>query len=200
MPTLPRRQRLTRGYIGRAGVRLRTGDAAGARADLREARRTAPEIWTRKRQALTVAAHVPGLAQVVRVADRARRREPGPMKILLVTIDFPLPVNAGGVVRLLGISEALVRRGHEVHMLAKLRRSRHRSGARRRALASGSAARRSRCSAPATSRRPAGAAKSRRPLGATRSATRTPPWVWTAYSRTLAARATRARAASSTSA
>ena len=33
------------------------------------------------------------------------------MKILLVTIDFPLPVNAGGVVRLLGISEALARRG-----------------------------------------------------------------------------------------
>ena len=42
------RQRLTRGYIGRGGVRLRTGDAAGARADLREARRTAPEIWRRK--------------------------------------------------------------------------------------------------------------------------------------------------------
>ncbi len=61
---VPRKQRLTRGYIGRAGVRLRTGDARGARADLREARRTAPEIWTRKRQALTIAAHIPGLARV----------------------------------------------------------------------------------------------------------------------------------------
>ena len=43
------------------------------------------------------------------------------MKLLLLTIDFPLPVNAGGVVRLLGISEALARRGHELHMLARLR-------------------------------------------------------------------------------
>ena len=57
----PRRRRLTRGHIGRGGARLRTGDARGAREDFAEARRLAPEIWTRKRQAMTVASWVPGL-------------------------------------------------------------------------------------------------------------------------------------------
>ena len=109
------------------------------------------------------------------------------MRILLLTIDFPLPVNAGGVVRLLGISEALVRAGHEVHMLAKLRTretdpalvgelSRRLGGAPVEVF---------------------GASHFPAPGGAARSAgrwayalgTRTPPWVWTAYSRGLAARA-----------
>lgn len=58
---LKRKQRLTRGYIGRGGIRLRTGDGRGARADFREASRTAPEIWTRKRQAMSVAASIPFL-------------------------------------------------------------------------------------------------------------------------------------------
>jgi polysaccharide biosynthesis protein PslH len=43
------------------------------------------------------------------------------VRLLLVTIDFPLPVDAGGVVRLLGLAEALSRR-HEVHLLARERR------------------------------------------------------------------------------
>ena len=61
---LPRRQRLTRGYIGRGGARLRTGDARGARKDFAEARRQAPEIWTRKRRAMTLAAWIPGLSKL----------------------------------------------------------------------------------------------------------------------------------------
>lgn len=108
------------------------------------------------------------------------------MKLLLVTIDFPLPVNAGGVVRLLGISEALARRGHEITMLARLREkdtdpalvgelSQRLGGANVEVF-----------SAPT---RPA-------PGGAWRvagrwafsSATATPPWVWTAYSRQMARR------------
>jgi glycosyltransferase involved in cell wall biosynthesis len=59
----PRRQRMTRGYIGRGGERLRNGDAKGARADFAEARRQAPEIWPRKRRAMTFATYVPGLPQ-----------------------------------------------------------------------------------------------------------------------------------------
>ncbi len=109
------------------------------------------------------------------------------MKILLVTIDFPLPVNAGGVVRLLGISEALVRRGHDVHMLAKFRQkdtdpalvdelSRRLGGAPVEVFGASNF--------PA----PSGAAKSAG-RWAYAIGTRTPPWVWTAYSRTLAARA-----------
>ncbi len=108
------------------------------------------------------------------------------MKLLLVTIDFPLPVNAGGVVRLLGISEALARRGHDLTMLARLREkdtdpalvgqlSERLGGAQIEVF-----------SAPT---RPA-------PGGAWRvagrwafsSATATPPWVWTSYSRQMARR------------
>lgn len=42
------------------------------------------------------------------------------MRILLLTNDFPLPVDAGGVVRLLGLAETLAAR-HEVHLLARER-------------------------------------------------------------------------------
>ena len=109
------------------------------------------------------------------------------MKILLLTIDFPLPVNAGGVVRLLGISEALVRAGHEVHMLAKLRQhdtdpalvgelSRRLGGAPVEVFGA------SNFPAPGGAARVAG-------RWAYAIGTRTPPWVWSAYSRSLAARA-----------
>lgn len=109
------------------------------------------------------------------------------MKILLVTIDFPLPVNAGGVVRLLGISEALARRGHEITMLARLREKETDPAL-----------------VPALSERLGGATvevfgapQRPAPGGAAKVAgrwawsigTRTPPWVWTAYSREMAERA-----------
>ncbi|MBJ7470514.1 MAG: glycosyltransferase [Solirubrobacteraceae bacterium] len=109
------------------------------------------------------------------------------MKLLLLTIDFPLPVNAGGVVRLLGISEALARKGHDITMLARLRESDTDPAL-----------------VPALSQRLGGAqvevfGAPQRPApgGAARVAgrwawsigTRTPPWVWTAYSREMAARA-----------
>jgi glycosyltransferase involved in cell wall biosynthesis len=108
------------------------------------------------------------------------------VKILLLTIDFPLPVNAGGVVRLLGISEALVRAGHDVTMLAKLREqdtdpalveqlSARLGGAPVEVFGAGNY--------PA----PGGAA---RLLGrwVYSIGTRTPPWVWTAYSRQMSRR------------
>jgi glycosyltransferase involved in cell wall biosynthesis len=68
----PRRQRLARGYVGRGGLRLRTGDARGALADLRDARLAAPEVWPRKRRALSLAARLPGAAQLF--AWRTTRR------------------------------------------------------------------------------------------------------------------------------
>ncbi len=109
------------------------------------------------------------------------------MKLLLLTIDFPLPVNAGGVVRLLGISEALARRGHDITMLARLREpdtdpslvsalSERLGGARVEVFG-----------AP-TRPAPGGAAKVAG-RWAYSIGTRTPPWVWTAYSREMAARA-----------
>lgn len=42
------------------------------------------------------------------------------MRLLLVTRDFPLPVDAGGVVRLLGLAEAL-RTRHDVHLVSRER-------------------------------------------------------------------------------
>lgn len=109
------------------------------------------------------------------------------MKLLLLTIDFPLPVNAGGVVRLIGISEALARRGHELTMLARLREpdtdpalvgqlSDRLGGA---AVEVFSAPQRP---APGGPAHVAG-------RWAWATATRTPPWVWTSYSRQMAQRA-----------
>lgn len=108
------------------------------------------------------------------------------MKILLVTIDFPLPVNAGGVVRLLGISEALARRGHDLTMLARLREpgtdpalvgelSARLGGARVEVFSPPQRP------APAGGWRVAG-------RWAYSAATATPPWVWTSYSRQMARR------------
>lgn len=108
------------------------------------------------------------------------------MRLLLVTIDFPLPVNAGGVVRLLGISEALARRGHDLTMLARLREpgtdprlvgelSERLGGAQVEVF-----------SAP-TRPAPGGAWKVAG-RWAFSTATTTPPWVWTAYSRQMARR------------
>jgi polysaccharide biosynthesis protein PslH len=115
----------------------------------------------------------------------AAERE-APMKLLLVTIDFPLPVNAGGVVRLLGISEALARRGHDLTMLARLREpdtdpalvgelSERLGGAHVEVF-----------SAP-TRPAPSGAWRVAGRWGFS-TATATPPWVWTAYSRQMARR------------
>src|ERR1700712_104210 len=109
------------------------------------------------------------------------------MKILLLTIDFPLPINAGGVVRLLGISEALARRGHDITRLAR----RGEPGTDP-ALVGVLSERLG--GAPVEvfgpPQRPA-------PSGAVRVAGRwawsigtvTPPWVWTAHSRQMADRA-----------
>jgi polysaccharide biosynthesis protein PslH len=108
------------------------------------------------------------------------------VKLLLVTIDFPLPVNAGGVVRLLGISEALARRGHDLTMLARLREqdtdpalvgalSERLGGAQVEVF-----------SAP-TRPAPGGAWRVAGRWGFS-TATATPPWVWTAYSRQMARR------------
>ncbi|MBO9532625.1 MAG: glycosyltransferase [Solirubrobacteraceae bacterium] len=108
------------------------------------------------------------------------------MKILLVTIDFPLPVNAGGVVRLLGISEALARRGHELTMLARLREpgtdpaligelSERLGGAHVEVFA------------PPKRPAPSGVLKVAG-RWAFSTATVTPPWVWTSYSRQMARR------------
>lgn len=58
-----RRERMTRGYVGRGGERLRTGDPKGARADFAEARRQSPGVWSRKRQAMTIASYVPGFSR-----------------------------------------------------------------------------------------------------------------------------------------
>ncbi|MDO9354620.1 MAG: glycosyltransferase, partial [Solirubrobacteraceae bacterium] len=95
--------------------------------------------------------------------------------------------DAGGVVRLLGIAEALARRGHDVHMLAKFR-------ARGTELSLVGALSDRLGGAPVEV---FGASNFPAPGGPVHAAgrwayslaTRTPPWVWTAYSRTLAARA-----------
>jgi glycosyltransferase involved in cell wall biosynthesis len=109
------------------------------------------------------------------------------VRILLLTIDFPLPANAGGVVRALGISEALARQGHEVHLLAKFR-----ARGTDLALVDDLSARLG--GAPvevfgASNFPPPGGAGRAAGRWAFSVATRTPPWVWTAHSRTLAARA-----------
>jgi glycosyltransferase involved in cell wall biosynthesis len=109
------------------------------------------------------------------------------MKLLLLTIDFPLPVNAGGVVRLLGISEALARQGHDITMLARLREpgtdpalvevlSLRLGGARVEVFG------------PPQRPAPGGAAKVAG-RWAYSVGTVTPPWVWTAHSREMSARA-----------
>ncbi|MDQ8043354.1 MAG: glycosyltransferase [Patulibacter sp.] len=109
------------------------------------------------------------------------------MKILLITIDFPLPMNAGGVARCLGIAEALAAAGHDVHMLAKLREADTPPALVDELSATLGGAPVEVFSASHFPP-PAGAAKSAG-RWAYAIGTRTPPWVWTAYSRTLAARA-----------
>ncbi|MFT4035842.1 MAG: glycosyltransferase [Patulibacter sp.] len=108
------------------------------------------------------------------------------MKVLLVTIDFPLPVNAGGVVRLLGISEALARRGHQLTMLARLREA-HTDPALVGELSARLGGAPVEVFGAPTRPAPGGAW---RVAGrwAFSAATATPPWVWTAYSRPLAQR------------
>ena len=69
-----RRKRVAAGLVGRAGARLRSGDAAGARADLLDAKVEAPEILTRKRQALLAAARTPGFAKLVALRSRGGDR------------------------------------------------------------------------------------------------------------------------------
>lgn len=105
------------------------------------------------------------------------------MRVLLLTNDFPLPVNAGGVVRLLGLAEELSKR-HDVHLLARERertppalvaRLRERLGDPVETF-------------PAPGAPAAGAAaKAKRWMRATLA--RTPPWVETARSESLARRA-----------
>jgi glycosyltransferase involved in cell wall biosynthesis len=65
-----RRRRVASGLVGRAGARLRSGDAAGARADLADARGESPGQLRRKRQALSVAARIPGLPKLFSLRSR----------------------------------------------------------------------------------------------------------------------------------
>lgn len=69
-----RRKRVAAGLVGRAGARLRAGDATGARADLLEAEQEAPEVLTRKRQALLAAAKTPGAAAILSLRSRGGDR------------------------------------------------------------------------------------------------------------------------------
>lgn len=69
-----RRKRVAAGLVGRAGARLRSGDAAGARADLLDAEAEAPEVLTRKRQALLAAAKTPGAAAILSLRARGADR------------------------------------------------------------------------------------------------------------------------------
>lgn len=68
-----RRRRVALGLVGRAGARLRTGDAIGARADLAQARRESPETLDRKRRILTVLTWIPGVGRVARLRSARRR-------------------------------------------------------------------------------------------------------------------------------
>lgn len=69
-----RRKRVAAGLVGRAGARLRAGDAAGAKKDLLEAEEEAPEVLTKKRQALLAAAKTPGAARILALRARAADR------------------------------------------------------------------------------------------------------------------------------
>lgn len=68
-----RRRRVALGLVGRAGARLRSGDAKGARSDLREAAEESPGTLRRKRRMLRVAACVPGAGVLAKAATRVRR-------------------------------------------------------------------------------------------------------------------------------
>lgn len=68
-----RRQRVALGLVGRGGARLRTGEARGARADLREAAEESPHTLARKRRLLLAATYVPGIGLLAKLASRVRR-------------------------------------------------------------------------------------------------------------------------------
>lgn len=69
-----RRKRVAAGLVGRAGARLRSGDTSGARTDLAEAKHEAPEVLTRKRQALQAIARVPGAGWAIARRSRGGER------------------------------------------------------------------------------------------------------------------------------
>jgi dTDP-4-dehydrorhamnose 3,5-epimerase len=69
-----RRESLAGAYVGRAGLRLKQGRAADARADLARARATAPGALRRKRSALRVASALPGAVRAALPVWRAYRR------------------------------------------------------------------------------------------------------------------------------
>jgi glycosyltransferase involved in cell wall biosynthesis len=68
-----RRRRVALGLVGRAGARLRTGDAIGARADLAQALRESPGTLRRKRRMLTVLTWIPAIGRVARLRSARRR-------------------------------------------------------------------------------------------------------------------------------
>jgi glycosyltransferase involved in cell wall biosynthesis len=68
-----RRRRVALGLVGRAGARLRTGDAIGARADLAQAHRESPATLTRKRKLLAVLTWIPGVGRVAHLRSARRR-------------------------------------------------------------------------------------------------------------------------------
>lgn len=68
-----RRRRVALGLVGRAGARLRTGEAIEARADLAQAARESPATLTRKRRLLTVLTWIPGIGRVARLRSARRR-------------------------------------------------------------------------------------------------------------------------------
>ncbi len=69
-----RRRRVAQGLVGRAGARLRTGDALlGARADLAQARRESAGTLTGRRRLLAALTWLPGIGRIARLR-RARRR------------------------------------------------------------------------------------------------------------------------------
>ncbi|MEZ5075041.1 MAG: glycosyltransferase family 2 protein [Solirubrobacterales bacterium] len=73
-----RRERLAHAHIARAGIRLRVGEVADAREDLRTARRLAPARQRPRRIALSALARSPAALPLARAARAALRRDRGP--------------------------------------------------------------------------------------------------------------------------
>lgn len=68
-----RRRRVALGLVGRAGARLRTGEAVEARADLAQAKRESPGTLARKRRLLTVLTWIPGFGRIAPLRSARRR-------------------------------------------------------------------------------------------------------------------------------